>query len=154
MISVAIIISFLTGDFANGWQFIQNNSAALKLLFKCCFFSAMGQSFIYYVVATFDPLVCSTITTTRKIFSVLLSIIFKGHMLNVRGQAGLVFALAGLAIEIESKISTKRRHRGNNKDFGADACSNLSDAVSSESPLIRSQRCVRQRTVPSGGTES
>jgi hypothetical protein len=108
----------------------------------------MGQSFIYYVVATFDPLVCSTITTTRKIFSVLLSIIFKGHMLNVRGQAGLVFALAGLAIEIENKLSTKRRYKANSKELVPAATSNLSDAVISENPVIRSQRCVRQRTAP------
>jgi UDP-galactose transporter B1 len=154
MVTVAVVISVLTGDFVNGWQFIQNNPAALKLLLKCCLFSAVGQSFIYYVVATFDPLVCSTITTTRKIFSVLLSIIFKGHILNDRGRAGLVFALAGLAIEIEHKLSSTQRHKNNNKDLGTVSSSNLSDSMSSDSPFVRSQRCVRQRTASPGGAES
>eukprot|EP00968_Pinguiococcus_pyrenoidosus_P029219 scaffold8416_cov267-Pinguiococcus_pyrenoidosus.AAC.3 len=43
--------------------------------FAAC--SAFGQSFIFYTIANFDPLVCTTVTTTRKIFSVLLSIVLK-----------------------------------------------------------------------------
>ena len=39
-----------------------------------CLCSALGQSAIFFTLANFDPLVCTTVTTTRKIFSVLLDI--------------------------------------------------------------------------------
>lgn len=36
--------------------------------FAAC--SAIGQSAIFFTIANFDPLICTTVTTTRKIFSV------------------------------------------------------------------------------------
>ena len=63
----------------------------------------MGQSFIFYTIATFDPLVCTTVTTTRKIFSVLLSIFLKGHSLPPAGWAGVALASAGILAEAAGK---------------------------------------------------
>jgi hypothetical protein len=39
--------------------------------------------------------VCTTVTTTRKVFSVLLSIFTKGHPMSNMGWAGLSIATAG-----------------------------------------------------------
>lgn len=47
------------------------------LKFSAC--SAIGQYFIFFTIANLGPLTCSTVTTTRKIFSVLLSIFVHGH---------------------------------------------------------------------------
>ena len=44
---------------------------------------------IFYTIANFDPLVCTTVTATRKIFTVLLSIFTKGHAMNQQGWAGI-----------------------------------------------------------------
>ena len=38
--------------------------------------------FILYTVRHFPPLVLSTITTTRKFFSILLSVLFMGNEIN------------------------------------------------------------------------
>ena len=65
--------------------------------------SAVGQSFIFYTISTFDPLVCTTVTTTRKIFSVLLSIFLKGHELPLMGWGGVALASAGILAEASSK---------------------------------------------------
>ena len=51
--------------------------------FAAC--SAVGQSFIFYTISNFEPLVCTTVTTTRKIFSVLLSIFINNHKLDATG---------------------------------------------------------------------
>ena len=40
--------------------------------FSLC--SAMGQCFIYYTITEFSPLILATVTTTRKIFSTLVSV--------------------------------------------------------------------------------
>ena len=36
--------------------------------------SAVGQNFIYYTITQFNPLVLTTVTTTRKIFTTLYSV--------------------------------------------------------------------------------
>ena len=50
-----------------------------------------------------DPLVVTTVTTTRKIFSVLLSILTKGHSLNPQGWAGIALASAGILVDAFGK---------------------------------------------------
>ena len=43
---------------------------------------AIGQCFIYIIIVKYGSLVCSTVTTTRKLISILLSIYLFGHVLN------------------------------------------------------------------------
>ena len=83
------------------------------MIWKFSMCSAIGQSFIFYTVARFDPLVCSTVTTTRKIFSVILSIIFKGHSIPAKGYAGLALAISGIVSEVANKVS--KGHHKNKK---------------------------------------
>ena len=66
--------------------------------------SAVGQSFIFYTIANFDPLVLSTVTTTRKIFSVMLSIFLKGHSLSLTGWSGIALACSGIFSELLAKM--------------------------------------------------
>lgn len=42
----------------------------------------IGQFFIYYTIASFGPLLLSFLTTTRKFFTVLVSIIIYSHVIN------------------------------------------------------------------------
>ena len=65
--------------------------------------SAIGQSFIFFTISTFDPLVTTTVTTTRKIFSVLLSIFLHGHAINEIGWAGIGCASLGIIGEMTEK---------------------------------------------------
>lgn len=69
----------------------------------------MGQSFIFYTISNFDPLVCSTLTTTRKIFSVLLSIFVNKHTLAPKGWAGIGVSSLGILGELQDKASRKAK---------------------------------------------
>ena len=80
-----VMISLTLGDFASGMNYCSENPEVFSLIWRFSLCSAIGQSFIFYTVARFDPLVCGTVTTTRKIFSVLLSIFFKGHVVTFQG---------------------------------------------------------------------
>ena len=71
-------------------------------MFALC--SAIGQTFIFYTITEFDSLTTTTITTTRKIFSVLLSIFLKGHKLNTQGWMGIAVASAGILGELDAKL--------------------------------------------------
>jgi len=113
MAMVATAIALLGGEFASGLEYCAMNPKVLSLIIKFSLCSAIGQSFIFFTVAHFDPLVCSTVTTTRKIFSVLLSIFLKGHNLSFQGWAGVSCAVSGILSEVENKVreAHKRHYR-------------------------------------------
>lgn len=104
MMLFALLISFALGEFTRGMNYCSRNPEVFSLIWKFSLCSAIGQSFIFYTVARFDPLVCSTVTTTRKIFSVLLSILFKGHSIPAQGWMGLALAVGGILSEIVHKV--------------------------------------------------
>lgn len=106
MMISGVIISFLLGDFFPGLTYCVSNPGILNLILKFSICSAVGQSFIFYTVSHFDPLVCSTVTTTRKIFTVLISIIFKGHQLGITGWSGVSIAISGIVCEAVSKYAS------------------------------------------------
>ena len=57
------------------------------------------QMFIFLTVANFGPLPCSIITTTRKFFTVLFSVIFFGNALSDRQWLGTGLVFVGLALD-------------------------------------------------------
>ena len=60
--------------------------------------SALGQLFIFYTVLNFDSLVLTTVTTTRKFFTILVSVVAHGHALSPVQWAAvtMVFGAIGL----------------------------------------------------------
>jgi len=109
MMIVAIFISFVLGEFTQGIAYCVSNADLWSLIIKFSICSAIGQSFIFYTVAHFDPLVCSTVTTTRKIFSVLLSIFTKGHQMSLQGWFGVSLAVSGILSEVHNKVSHSQK---------------------------------------------
>ena len=103
MLITSTIVAAVLGEFTAGLEYIEVNPDILYLIVKFSICSAVGQSFIFYTISHFDPLVCSTVTTTRKIFSVLLSIFLKGHSLTFQGWSGIALACSGIISEILPK---------------------------------------------------
>merc|ERR1711865_172489 len=89
----------------SGGSFLIANPEITGKIARFALCSAVGQSFIFYTIANFDPLVLSTVTTTRKIFSVLLSIFLKGHSLSLVGWSGIGMAVSGILSELQAKAS-------------------------------------------------
>jgi len=112
MAVTAVIFACLLGEVGPGYRFCMENPAIFKnvLIFSAC--SAVGQAFIFYTIASFDPLVCTTVTTTRKVFSVLYSILMKGHHLNAQGWTGVAMACGGILSELEEKYSASKKKKG------------------------------------------
>jgi len=109
MMLFALIVSVVTVEFSQGLKYCQQNPAVFQLIWKFSLCSAIGQSFIFYTLARFDPLVCSTVTTTRKIFSVILSILLKGHNVSGLGLVGLSLAVGGILSEISRKYNGDKK---------------------------------------------
>merc|ERR1719442_358823 len=109
MCLTAIVISLVLNEAGPGLAFCAANLEIFTKIVKFAICSAVGQSFIFYTIANFDPLVLSTVTTTRKIFSVLLSIFTKGHSLSPTGWSGIALACSGILSEMAAKMSGKTK---------------------------------------------
>ena len=107
MCLTATFISLGLGQFTSGIDYCTANPEILSKILNFAICSAIGQSFIFYTIANFDPLVLSTVTTTRKIFSVLLSIFLKGHALSMAGWGGIGLSVLGILSEMQAKMSGK-----------------------------------------------
>jgi UDP-galactose transporter B1 len=113
MCLTAVVIAGGLGEMQSGAAFCLDNPEIMSKIVKFAVCSAVGQSFIFYTIASFDPLVLSTVTTTRKIFSVLLSIFLKGHTLSMMGWSGIALACSGILSELQSKSggsANKKKH--------------------------------------------
>uniref|UniRef100_A0A7S2AUM5 Sugar phosphate transporter domain-containing protein n=1 Tax=Octactis speculum TaxID=3111310 RepID=A0A7S2AUM5_9STRA len=109
MCIVAAVVSVVLGEVKPGVDFCTSNPEILTKILRFSICSAVGQSFIFYTIANFDPLVCTTVTTTRKIFSVLLSIFTNNHALSAKGWSGIAVACLGIMGELEHKYTRSKR---------------------------------------------
>lgn len=109
MALTAAVFAVVLGEFTTGIQFCIENPVILEKIVKFSVCSAIGQSFIFYTIANFDPLVCTTVTTTRKVFSVLLSIFLNGHAVSTEGWVGIGLASAGILSEL---FKPPKKHHG------------------------------------------
>lgn len=111
MMLFALMVAVVTQEFSQGLSYCKQNPAVFQLIWKFSLCSAIGQSFIFYTLARFDPLVCSTVTTTRKIFSVILSILLKGHNVSMQGWMGLGLAVGGIVSEMSRKLYDDKKFK-------------------------------------------
>lgn len=74
--------------------------------------SAFGQIVILITVFRFDSLVLTTITTTRKFFTLLASVVWFGHALSAAQWAGVAMVFLGLGLNTYTKYhKNKAQHR-------------------------------------------
>ncbi len=77
------------------------------LLFCIC--AAVGQVLIFVVMQEFGSLVWITISITRKLFTILLSIFMFGHNVSVGQWVGIGCVFVGLSVE--SGMEYKHKHK-------------------------------------------
>jgi len=111
MALTAAVLAIGLGEFTSGFKFCLENPTIYTKILKFAACSAIGQSFIFYTINNFNSLVCTTVTTTRKVFSVLLSIFLNGHAVDPIGWAGIALASAGIL----SELLDKKDHGGHAK---------------------------------------
>jgi len=63
----------------------------------------IGQLFIFYTIANFGALVCSIITTSRKVLQIVFSVIWFGHPIAAAQLGGLGLAISGLVLNVYAK---------------------------------------------------
>jgi len=100
MALAALVFAQMRGEIRRGWSFLKANPSLSGSLVKFAAYGALGQACIFQTISDFDPVLCTAITTTRKLASVLLSIFQSGATLPPMGWAGLTLASVGIMGEI------------------------------------------------------
>jgi len=99
--------SLITKQFHNGILIFPH---CYHMIITMNMLAGLGQCFIFYTVHQFNPLVCTTITTTRKLFTIVISVWLFGHGMSSDSPTfgyqqwmcvGLVFC--GIYLEIVAK---------------------------------------------------
>jgi UDP-galactose transporter B1 len=102
---LALLVS---GRLLPGALFVWHYPAILELMCVFALCSAAGQLFIYYAVRHHGSLVCTMITTTRKFFTILLSVVWFGHVLGLVQWLAVVVVFAGLALDTYFSAKAKK----------------------------------------------
>ncbi|KAG6938326.1 solute carrier family 35 member B1 [Chelydra serpentina] len=96
------------------WEFLSFAERYPSILYNILLFgltSALGQSFIFMTVVYFGPLTCSIITTTRKFFTILASVILFANPISMMQWVGTILVFMGLGLDAKfGKGSKKTTH--------------------------------------------
>ncbi|TDH67258.1 hypothetical protein CCR75_002422 [Bremia lactucae] len=78
--------------------FLQYIVPLLPSLLMLSFTGAFGQAFIFFAIYKFGALTTTIIGTCRKVLSIVLSVIYFGHVLSIEQTTGLVLFFFGLGL--------------------------------------------------------
>lgn len=93
------IMIFISGELTDFIPFLQRYPSTMWHIMIFSIAGAFGQYFIFLTVADFGPLPCSIITTTRKFFTVLGSILIFGNNLSSRQWISTFIVFSGLFLD-------------------------------------------------------
>ncbi|XP_010358349.1 solute carrier family 35 member B1 isoform X2 [Rhinopithecus roxellana] len=93
------------------WEFLSFAERYPAIIYNILLFgltSALGQSFIFMTVVYFGPLTCSIITTTRKFFTILASVILFANPISPVQWVGTVLVFLGLGLDAKFGKGAKK----------------------------------------------
>ena len=107
------IISVVIGDFSSGLAYCNGHQDIVTAIVKFALCSAFGQFFIFFTITGPGPLACTTITTTRKFFTILISVFMNPeNSLTTKQWGGVGLVFAGLTGELYEKYADQREKKG------------------------------------------
>ncbi|TKS92280.1 Solute carrier family 35 member B1 [Collichthys lucidus] len=96
------------------WEFLSFTERHPSIIYNILLFgltSALGQTFIFMTVVYFGPLTCSIVTTTRKFFTILGSVLLFGNVMSTMQWVGTILVFLGLGFDAKfGKVPKKTTH--------------------------------------------
>ncbi|KAD3642228.1 hypothetical protein E3N88_31452 [Mikania micrantha] len=99
---------------ASGYQaveFCKNHPEAGWDILYYCLCGAIGQNFIFFTISRFGSLTNTTITTTRKFVSIVVSSVVSGNPLSRKQWGSVVMVFSGLSYQIYLKWQKLQKKR-------------------------------------------
>ncbi|KAL5722695.1 UDP-galactose/UDP-glucose transporter 3 [Ranunculus cassubicifolius] len=92
-------------------QFCKLYPEAAWDIFLFCLCGAVGQNFIFLTISRFGSLANTTITTTRKFVSIVVSSLLSGNPLSTKQWSSVVMVFSGLSYQIYLKWKKLQKKR-------------------------------------------
>ena len=86
-------------EFSAALSFISRNPAVFPAILSFAACGAIGQIFIYYTLSHFSSLLLVTVTVTRKMLTMMLSVLWFGHRLTGMQWVGVGLVFGGIGAE-------------------------------------------------------
>ncbi|KAI4275452.1 MAG: hypothetical protein LQ337_003211 [Flavoplaca oasis] len=99
ILSLLNVPSSSTDELSSAIAFIRAHPAVGKDIFLFSVCGAVGQIFIYYTLAHFSSLLLVTVTVTRKMLTMMLSVLWFGHRLSGMQWVGVGLVFGGVGAE-------------------------------------------------------
>lgn len=90
-------------------RFCKQHPEAAWDIFLYCLCGAVGQNFIFLTISRFGSLTNTTITTTRKFVSIVVSSLLSGNPLSEKQWGSVVMVFTGLSYQIYLKWKKLQR---------------------------------------------
>lgn len=90
-------------------RFCQEHPEAARDILMYCLCGAVGQNFIFLTISRFGSLANTTITTTRKFVSIVVSSLLSGNPLSSKQWGSVVMVFSGLSCQIFLKWRNAQR---------------------------------------------
>lgn len=101
-------ISIVRGSGLEQIYFCIDHPSAIPDILAIASFQVLGQVSIYYIVLNFKQNIFPLISSTRRVFTVLLSIVIFGHVLNLIQWFSILLVYIGLGYELSEELSSKK----------------------------------------------
>ncbi|KAI0397771.1 solute carrier family 35 member B1 [Xylariaceae sp. FL0594] len=92
-------ISGGSGELADALAFMARHPGVWSDILGFAAFGAVGQVFIFYTLSTFSSVLLVTVTVTRKMFTMMLSVVAFGHRLSSMQLLGVGLVFGGIGAE-------------------------------------------------------
>lgn len=92
-------------------SFCKEHPEAAWDILMYCLCGAVGQNFIFLTIANFGSLANTTITTTRKFMSIVVSSLLSGNPLSFKQWGSVLMVFSGLSMQIFLKWRNHQRKK-------------------------------------------
>ena len=86
-------------ELSSAFAFVRAHPAIGNDILLFCLCGAVGQIFIYYTLSHFSSLLLVTVTVTRKMLTMMLSVLWFGHRLSGLQWVGVGLVFGGVGAE-------------------------------------------------------
>ncbi|KAL5992162.1 UDP-galactose/UDP-glucose transporter 3 [Asimina triloba] len=101
--NVIYMFGLASGSGFEAVQFCREHPEAAWDIFLFCLCGAVGQNFIFLTISRFGSLANTTITTTRKFASIVVSSLLSGNPLSAKQWGSVIMVFSGLTYQIYLK---------------------------------------------------
>ena len=95
--------ALISNQWVNGMALLQFDPNIVFILIQLNALAMLGQIFVFLTIQHFSPLMCTTITTIRKFFTILVSVYKFGHVFSKIQWYSIAMVFSGLFLEIREK---------------------------------------------------